>query len=107
LHASDPATTSVEKLIEAGHWKRARALLEAASPNNPRSAYLMARVRYAFGDYKGALPLAEKAVALNGSDAHGHLVLGRVNNQIATRHTFAANQSGPKGEEGVQYCTRT
>ena len=59
--ANDPAP---EALIKAGHWKRARPLVEQryqANPGDARSAYLLSQVKAAFGDLDAAVPLAEKA----------------------------------------------
>jgi len=44
LGAQSPA----EELIEAGHWKRARAMVEARmreAPNDPLAIYLMSQIR--------------------------------------------------------------
>jgi hypothetical protein len=60
LFAQSPA----EDLIEAGHWKRARALVEARmreAPEDPLAIYLMSQIRFAFGDANTPLKLAEKA----------------------------------------------
>ena len=69
-----------EALIEAGHWKRLRASLEASLPvaSEARAAYLMSRVRMAFGDLEGALPLAEKAAAAEPRSSQYRLQLARV-----------------------------
>ncbi len=64
-----------EKLIEAGHWKRARTIVEARLSQNPNDAlsnFLLSQIRNAFGDYTTPLPLAEKAVALDGRVAKYH-----------------------------------
>ncbi len=76
--ADDPAP---EALIKAGHWKRARALLEQryqANPGDARSAYLLSQVKAAFGDLDAALKLAEKAVLLDSNNADYHSQLGTV-----------------------------
>ena len=52
-----------EALIKAGHWKRARPLVEQrhrANPDDAQAAYLLSQVKMAFGDLQGALPLAGK-----------------------------------------------
>lgn len=67
---SDP-----EKLIDAGHWKKARAIIEARLSQNPNDAlanFLLSQIRNAFGDYTTPLPLAEKAVALDSHVAKYH-----------------------------------
>ncbi len=69
------AQTEPERLIEAGHWKRARALVEARlaqAPADPLANYLLSQVRNAFGDRESPLPLAEKAVSLDGNTAKYH-----------------------------------
>jgi len=69
------AQTEPERLIEAGHWKRARAIVEARigeAPADPLANYLLSQVRNAFGDRESPLPLAEKAVALDGRTAKYH-----------------------------------
>jgi len=78
IMASD---ASPEALIEGGHWKRARALLEPrvkANPSDAQAAYLLSRVKMAFGDLDAALNLAEKAVALDGRNANYHYQLAEV-----------------------------
>ena len=61
-----------EELVKAGHWKRAKALLELrvqANPNDAQSLYLLSQVRIAYRDYKEALALAERAAAQNQKNA--------------------------------------
>ena len=70
--ADDP---SPEALIKAGHWKRARAQvapLYKANPNDAELNYLMSEIDDAFGDLGNARALAEKAVALKGSESRYH-----------------------------------
>lgn len=70
-----------EQLIEAGHWKRARALAEARlrqTPGDPQAHFLLSQIRYAFGDRSAPRPLAEQAVALDGSVAKYHRQLAEV-----------------------------
>jgi tetratricopeptide (TPR) repeat protein len=67
--------TDPEKLIEAGHWKKARVIVETRLSQNPNDAlanFLLSQIRNAFGDYTTPLPLAEKAVALDGRVAKYH-----------------------------------
>ena len=73
--ANDP---SPEALVEAHHWKRAKAVLEPrvqANPNDAQALYLLSRVRNAYRDFSGAVTLAERAVALNpkSPEFHGQL----------------------------------
>jgi tetratricopeptide (TPR) repeat protein len=73
--------TEAEKLIEAGHWKQARAIVEARlrqAPDDSLATFLLSQVRNAFGDYISPLSLAEKAVALDGRVAKYHRQLAEV-----------------------------
>jgi hypothetical protein len=77
LGAQSPA----ENLIAAGHWKRARALVEARTreaPNDPLAIYLTSQIRFAFGDAETPLKLAEKALALDGRVAKYHRQVAEV-----------------------------
>ena len=67
--------TRAERLIVAGHWKQARALVEMRmleAPNDPLANYLLSQIRNAFGDHITAQTLAERAVALDGNVAKYH-----------------------------------
>jgi tetratricopeptide (TPR) repeat protein len=60
------AQASPDALIEAGHGKRARAIIEgryAANPNDPETLCLMSWLKQAQGDPAAATQFAEKAVA--------------------------------------------
>lgn len=75
-----------EALAEAGHWKRVRAIVEPrvkANPNDAQALSLLARVKEVFGDRDGALPLAEKAVALDGRNATYHVRLAELCGSLA------------------------
>jgi tetratricopeptide (TPR) repeat protein len=64
-----------EQLIEAGHWKRARALVDAGPgcvERNPAGCFLLSQIRNAFGDRKTPLALAEKAVSYDSRVARFH-----------------------------------
>jgi tetratricopeptide (TPR) repeat protein len=83
--------TEAEKLIEAGHWKKARALVEdrlRQAPTDPLSHYLLSQIRHAFGDDAAPGPLAEKAVALDGRVAKYH-------RQFAETLGIQAQHAGP------------
>jgi tetratricopeptide (TPR) repeat protein len=74
------------ELIERGKWRQAKALVEprlAANANDAEALWMMARIRVAYGDDKGALELAEKAVALDPNDARFHEALSLVLGQKA------------------------
>jgi hypothetical protein len=81
LPASAVALSEPEALIEQGHWKRARAIVEAWSrskPDDPLTCFLLSQIRNAFGDRQSPLPLAEKAVQLDGRSAKYHRHLAEV-----------------------------
>ena len=83
-----------ERLIEAGHWKRARAMVEARlreTPGDALSTFLLSQVRGAFGDLSTPLALAEKAVALDGRVAKYHRQVAEVLG-VAAQHAGAFHQ---------------
>lgn len=87
LSAQPPATLSqAEILIEAGHWKQARILVDARAreaPEDPLSIYLTSQIRFAFGDAETPLKLAEKALALDGGIAKYHRQVAEVTGVMA------------------------
>jgi tetratricopeptide (TPR) repeat protein len=79
--ASNDAQTPAERFIEAGHWKRARSLVEPRIreyPNDALANFLMSQIRNAFGDQKTPMEFAEKAVALDPNTAKFHRQLAEV-----------------------------
>lgn len=81
--------TSAESLMEAGHYKRARALLAVrlrANPNDAYARYLESKVKQSFGDLPGAIAEAERSVALepHNADFHG---------QLAEVYAYTADES--------------
>lgn len=84
---------SPEVLIKAGHYKRARAILEPqykASPDDAEMNYEMSEIKDAFGNLDDAQGLAEEAVALNGRTARYHRQLGDLYGETAeTASLFA------------------
>lgn len=73
-------------LMESGHWKRARTQVmpqAQANPNDAESAYLLSRVKHAFGDLDAALKAAEKSVELNGNSAEYHANLADIVGDMA------------------------
>jgi len=91
---TDPG--SVEALIDAGHWKRARAILEprfAANPLDAQEAYLLSRIRLAFGDLEGALKPAQQAVAREDSNSNYHFQLAQVYGEMADQASLFAAAS--------------
>lgn len=72
------ADTALKALIDAGHWKRARALAEKryqATPNDAEAAYALSQVKLAFGDIESSRGLAEKAVAMEPKNSDYHFGL--------------------------------
>jgi len=87
---------SAEALIEAGHWKRARALVEqgvAANPRDAQAAYLVSQIKLAFGDLDGALKSAQQAVALEDGSSDYHFQLAQVYGEMASRASMFAAAS--------------
>lgn len=65
-------------LVQHGHYKQARAILEkkvAAEPKNAEALAELANVKLIFKDIDGATALAEKAVSMNPNSARAHAVL--------------------------------
>ena len=86
--AAQAADSTPAALINAGHWKRARPLVERqyqANPQDPEAAYLLSRVKLTFGDLDGALGLAEKAVALDPKNSAYHYQLAVTCGRTAER----------------------
>jgi tetratricopeptide (TPR) repeat protein len=78
----------LESLIRAGHWKRARAIVEPrvkVHPDDSQACYYLAEVKFAFKDLRQALPLAQHAVELNGQNSNYHLELGKIFGELAAR----------------------
>ena len=77
-----------QELIEAGHYKRAREVVEARYRANPKDAetlWLMARLKHAAGDLPAALDLAEKAVAADPKSAQAHFRLAEAVGDMAQK----------------------
>jgi len=104
--ASAASPEDAEALIQAGHWKRARTLLEPAvktHPDNAPYAFLLAQVKMAFQDFQGALPLAQHAVELDGKNSNYHLKLGQIYGELAARASlFAAGSLAIKFRKEVE-----
>ncbi len=84
---------NAEALIEAGHWKRARAIVEprvAANPRDAQAVWLLSRIKLAFGDLDGALVPAQEAVALEDGNSDYHLQLAEVYGEMAARASMFA-----------------
>lgn len=92
----DHHNDNVKNLIDAEHWKRARALLEPefdAHHDDAETLYLLAQVKVAFNKYDEALKLAQQAVALDHKNSNYHLELGIVYGELASRANFLSARS--------------
>jgi tetratricopeptide (TPR) repeat protein len=81
-------------LIESGHWKQARSVVEARlreAPDDAAAYFYLSQIRNAFGDRSTPLALAEKAVALDGSVARYHRQVAEVTGVMA-QHANAFQQ---------------
>ena len=68
-------------LLEGAHWKRLRAVAEQkvkANPNDAAGQYYLARIKFEQGDLDGALPVAEKAAALDPKNADCRYVIAGI-----------------------------
>ena len=86
--AVPPDPGSAEALIEASHWKRARAILAprvAANPRDARALWLLSQIKLAFGDLDGALNSAQQAVALDDRNSEYHFQLAQAYGEMASR----------------------
>lgn len=94
MASADPA---VDRLIEQGHWLRARAALAPQLESHPDDPVLLrqsARVQQAFGELDQAQDMAERAVKLAPRDADAHAVLADICGQ-------AAQKAGPLSQVGL------
>jgi len=81
-------TTQAEALVNAGHMKRARALLEPLQRSNPKEArvlYLLSEVKEGFGDLDGALQLAEQVLVIDSQNADYHSWVAVVCGELAEK----------------------
>lgn len=86
-------TGSAEPLIQAGHYKRARAVLEprvAANPRDAQALCLLSRVKIAFGDLEGALSRAQQAVEIEDGNSDYLFQLADVYGEMAARASIFA-----------------
>lgn len=82
------AQDAPDTLLRDGHFKRARAVLDArfkVSPNDAETLWLMSRIKHVYGDLDAAQQFAEKAIAANNKDARFHLRLAEVVGDKAVR----------------------
>jgi tetratricopeptide (TPR) repeat protein len=83
---ADPA-----QLIEQGHFKKARAIVDPAfraNPNDAQSLYLEARIKNAFGAPDEAIKLAERALDLNKKNVNYHGALAQLYGDKAQQANF-------------------
>jgi len=67
------ADSELSALVDAGRWRKAQPLAEAAlkaNANDAEAAYLLSRIKLARGDTDSALPLAEQAATLQPKNAN-------------------------------------
>ncbi len=83
--------TSPEDLIEAGHWKRARQIVEARlhqNPNDAQALYLASKVAEGFGDFQRAIQMGERSVSLNARNSDYLGALAQAYAQMADQSSF-------------------
>jgi tetratricopeptide (TPR) repeat protein len=93
LKAGAPDPGSAEALIDAGHWKRARPILErrlAANPRDAEAACLLSQLKLAFGDLDSALKSAQQAVALEDGSSNYHFQVAWVYGEMAENASMFA-----------------
>jgi len=104
--AAEVPAKDAQALIQEGHWKRARAILEPefkAHLQDPRLFYLLAQLKMAFQDFDGALPLAQHAVEMDANNSDFHLKLGQVYGELAARASvFSAGSLAVKFRKEVE-----
>lgn len=86
-----PALTDPIALMDAGHFKRARLLVEPrvkTSPNDAETLYLEARLKAAFGAPDEAIKLAERALQLNSKNVYYHGALASLYADKAMNASF-------------------
>ena len=91
--AGVPGAGSPEALIEDGHWKRARAILDprlAANSRDAQAAYLLSRVMLALNDLDRALKYAQQGVGLEDGNSNYHFQLAEVYGEMADRASMFA-----------------
>jgi tetratricopeptide (TPR) repeat protein len=89
------AQTPADELIDAGHWKRARGIVDPLLRKNPNDAlanFLGSQISAAFGGRETPLKLAEKAVSLDSRTARYHRQLAEVTG-IMAQHANVLQQA--------------
>ncbi len=89
LQAGTPALfaadSNLESLIQNQHWKRAKDAAESeyrAHSQDAQAAYMLSRVRAAYGEYDDALKYAQQAVQADPKNAAYHRQLAEVYGDI-------------------------
>jgi len=75
------ADSDLQALVDAGHWKQLRVIVESRISKNPADApatYRLSQVELAYSRLDRALALAEHAVSLDQSNAAYHVQLAKV-----------------------------
>ena len=88
LSLSAGAADTPEQLIKAGHWKRARPLIEAAFAKAPKDAHtlaLMAKMKHVWGDLDGARKLLDQAIAADPNNFEAHFEMANVLGDLASK----------------------
>ena len=84
---------SARKLIEAGHYKRASAMLNNIANKSAEYWVLAARMKLAFGVTEDAVTLAERAVAADPNSAEAHTTLAKAYGQKALKASMFSQMS--------------
>lgn len=83
-----PPEADARQLLDGGHFKQARAMLEPrlkANPSDAAAAAMLARIFVAYGDFDHAVGLAENAVKVDPKVADYHWQLARALGEQAKR----------------------
>ncbi len=79
--SADVGKTGLQALLDAGHYKRAKTLVESRLHENPRDGealYGAGVIREAAKDIDGAIAAVEQAIALEPNNAVYHAQLGEI-----------------------------
>jgi tetratricopeptide (TPR) repeat protein len=108
--AVDASSQDLSSLVEAGHFKRAKLLIDARLQKNPKDAealYASAIIKEKSNDLDGAIASAEQAVAADPNKAVYHAQLGEMyGNKAGKVSMFSAMKFAHKirdeGEKALQ-----
>lgn len=99
------ADVSPETLMEAGHWKQLRRMVEpqAANTKDAQSAYFLSSALIAFEDLDGALDMAQRAVSLEPGNSRYHYQLSVVYGRMASKASiFKAMSLGGQCKDEIK-----